>query len=142
MRLALDTDVLVAGTRSDLGASKQLLLAALDGCYTLLVSVPLVLQYESVLTRPEHLTIAPLTVDEVGVLLDALVGVGNPVRLSFRWRPCLSDPDDDMVLETAVNGAADLLVTFSRRHFTRAERQFHLRVVSPREALVLTGATT
>lgn len=89
----LDTNVLVAGTRSDLGASKQLLL-----------SVPLVLQYESVLTRPEHLRVAMLTAGEIGVVLDALVKVGNAVRHSFHWRPSLADPDDEMVLETAVNG--------------------------------------
>jgi len=51
----LDTDVMVAALRSDRGASRQLLLAALDRQFELLLSVPLILEYEAVLTRPEHL---------------------------------------------------------------------------------------
>lgn len=92
MKLVLDSDVVVAGTRSDLGASKQLLLAALASRYDLLLSVPLVVQYESVLMRREHRKAAQLTIEEVEVLLDALVAVGTPVRLSFLWRPSLTDP--------------------------------------------------
>jgi putative PIN family toxin of toxin-antitoxin system len=139
MRLVLDTDVVVAATRSDRGASKQLLFAAFDQRYELLLSVPLVLQYESVLTRPEHLNAAGLTAEEIGVILDALIKVGKPVRFSFHWRPCLSDPDDEMVLETAVNGAANLLVTFNRRHFAPAAGQFNLTLASPGEALTRIG---
>lgn len=60
----------------------------------------------------------------MGVILDALVAVGEAVRLSFLWRPTLTDPADDMVLETAVNGRAELLVTFNRRHFKTAARKF------------------
>jgi predicted nucleic acid-binding protein len=55
MRLVLDTDVLVAAFRSERGASRALLLAALDASYTLLVSTALWLEYEAVLTRPEQL---------------------------------------------------------------------------------------
>ncbi len=53
MRLVLDTDVVVAALRSDRGASRQLVLAALDGRIEMLVSVPLVLECEAVLTRPQ-----------------------------------------------------------------------------------------
>ena len=140
MKLVLDTDVLVAGTRSDRGASKQLLFAALDQRFELLLSVPLVLQYEDVLTRPEHLDAARITTEDVGTLLDALVSVGAAVRLAFRWRPTLTDPGDEMVLETAVNGGADLLVTFNRRRFARAVRRFQLQLASPGEALIQIGA--
>jgi putative PIN family toxin of toxin-antitoxin system len=136
MRLVLDTDVLVAALRSDRGASRQLLEAALAETYTLLLSVPLVLQYEAVLTRKDHLDAADVTEADVIILLDAVVAVAEPVRLSFHWRPLVSDPDDDMVAETAVNGAADLLVTFNRRDFARASHLFHLTIVSPGEALV------
>ena len=91
-------------------------------------------EYEAVLTRPEQRRISRLTVRGIGVILDALAAVGEAVRLSFLWRPALADPADDMVLETAVNGRADLLVTFDRRHFGLAE-SFDLPVVSPAEAL-------
>jgi putative PIN family toxin of toxin-antitoxin system len=136
MRVVLDSSILVAALRSSRGASRQLLLRAIDGRFTLLLSVPLVIEYESVLTRPEHLEAARATVSDVAVILDGLVSVAEPIRLSFRWRPALPDPADDMVLETAVNGRAELLVTFDRRHFVDAGRRFNVRVLSPADALV------
>jgi putative PIN family toxin of toxin-antitoxin system len=135
MRLVLDTTTMVAGLRSDRGASRQLQLLALERRYTLLLSVPLVIEYEAVLTRPEHLEAARITADEVTQLLDALVAVADPVRLSFLWRPRLPDPDDDMVLEAAVNGSADLLVTINQRDFSPVSNDFRLRIVTPGEAL-------
>ena len=113
----LDTDVIVAALRSDRGASRQLLLAALKRRFELLLSVPLILEYEAVLTRPQHLAACGLSSAEVGRVLDDLAGVARPVRLAFRWRPRLSDPDDDMVLETAINGSASAIVTFNQRDF-------------------------
>lgn len=59
----------------------------------------------------------------------------EPVRLSFLWRPMLPDANDDMVLETAVNGRADLLVTFNRRHFEAAPATFGIAVESPAETV-------
>jgi putative PIN family toxin of toxin-antitoxin system len=113
----LDTDVIVAAVRSDRGASRQLLLAALDQQFELLLSVPLILEYEAVLTRPQHLAACGLSTAEVGRVLDDLVAIARPVRLGFRWRPRLSDPDDDMVLETAINGSANAIVTFNHSDF-------------------------
>jgi predicted nucleic acid-binding protein len=86
------------------------------------MSVPLALQYESVLTRPEHLAAAGATVSEVARLLDALFAVCRPVEISFLWRPMLRDADDEMVLEVAVNGRADRLLTFNERDFAAADR--------------------
>ena len=119
----LDTDVLVAALRSSRGASRQLLLGALDHRFELLLSVPLMLEYEAVLTRPEHLTACGLRGEEVERVLDDLASVARPVRLAFRWRPRLSDPNDDMVLETAVNGNADAIVTFNQRDFRETSRR-------------------
>ena len=133
MRIVLDTDVLVAALRSDRGASRQLLISALDGKIEVLVSVPLVVEYEAVLTRPEHLQASGLTVVEVNEVLDALVKVSVPVLLRFLWRPRLKDPADEMVLETAVNGSADRLATFNVRHLAVAAREFGIRVLRPRD---------
>jgi putative PIN family toxin of toxin-antitoxin system len=136
MRLVLDTAAMVAAICSDAGASRHLLRAVLqrEGV-TLLVSVPLLMEYEAVMTRPEHLMAAGLTAAEVGALLDAVVAVAAPVRLAFLWRPLLPDIDDDMVLETAVNGRADWIVTFNRRDFALTEWLFGIAALSPVEAL-------
>src|SRR5271169_5298665 len=56
------------------------------------------------------------------MLLDALYAVCRPVEISFLWRPMLRDADDEMVLEVAVNGRADRLLTFNERDFAGAGR--------------------
>lgn len=93
------------------------------------------IEYESVLTRPEHLDASGLSTHEVQAVLDALATVIEPVRLAYLWRPTLPDVADDMVLETAANGRADLLVTINRRDFEPAAGLFALAIVSPAEAL-------
>ena len=134
MRLVLDTSIVVAGLRSEASASRFLLEAALDCRYTLLLSVPLVLEYEAVMTRPEHLSRSGLSAAEVSELLDAIVAIGEPVRLSFRWRPALRDAGDDMVLETAMNGGAGAIVTLNERDF-RDARCFGMKILTPKGAL-------
>ena len=131
----LDTDVIVAALRSNRGASRQLLLAALKQQFELLLSVPLILEYEVVLTRPEHLAASGLSSREVGRVLDDLGLVARSVRLAFRWRPMLSDPDDDMVLETATNGSANAIVTFNQRDFASVIKGFRCAAILPAAAL-------
>ncbi|MBS0472337.1 MAG: putative toxin-antitoxin system toxin component, PIN family [Proteobacteria bacterium] len=136
MRLVLDTAVMVAAIRSDQGASRRLLRGALERQgIAMLVSVPLLIEYEAVMTRREHLIASGLSVRDVGVLLDAVAKVAEPVQFDFLWRPALPDPDDDMVLETAVNGAAAAVVTFNRRDFAVSASQFGLQVWLPADAL-------
>lgn len=125
----------MAALRSDRGASRVLLVAALEDEYTLLASVPLMIEYEAVLTRPEHLEASGLSNQEVQAVLDAIATVIEPVRLAFLWRPMLSDVADDMVLETAMNGRADILVTVNRRDFEPRADLFAVRIASPAEAL-------
>jgi putative PIN family toxin of toxin-antitoxin system len=134
VRVVLDTDVLVAAVRSPKGASRWLLRAALEGGIEIVVSVPLILEYEAVLTRPEHLSGANLTAQEMIAVIDAVAVVGLHARFSFRWRPLLRDANDDMVLETAINGGVGLLVTFNVRDFGSAGEPFGCRAVLPNEA--------
>jgi len=108
----VDTDVMVAAFRSSLGASRRLLLAALERQFELLLSVPLILEYEAVLTRPLHLAARGLTRAEVCRVLDDLAAIAQPVHLGSRWRLRLTDPDDDMVLETALSACSKITAHF------------------------------
>jgi predicted nucleic acid-binding protein len=107
----------------------------LEHQFQFLISVPLFLEYEAVLTRPRQLQESGLSRDDVDLLLADLASVGSPVRLAYRWRPVLTDADDDMVLETVVNGGADAIVTFNVRHFRNAQSWFGCEILLPREAL-------
>ncbi len=126
---------MVAGLRSDQGASRQLLLLALDQQVITLASVPLILEYEAVLTRPEHLHQSGLSTEEVNAVLNALCAVLESVALRFLWRPQLKDPADEMLLETAVNGSADFITTFNLRHFGEASTRFGICAARPSEVL-------
>ena len=128
---------MVAAIRSDTGASRWLLRAALQRRrkLTLLVSVPLLIEYEAVMTRTEHLKAARLSAADIGTLLDAVAATCEPVELAYLWRPLLSDANDDMVLEAAVNGRADAIVTFNLRDFGAAAEQFNIAVLSPGDAV-------
>ena len=113
----------------------MLLAAALEERYPVVASVPLMLQYESVLCRPEHLAAARISAADVALLLDAVAMIVEPIRISYLWRPLLPDPGDDLVLETAVNGRADVVVTFNRRDFEPAVGRFGFDIIAPSDAV-------
>lgn len=135
VRLVLDTDVVVAGLRSPGGASAALLLAALERRLVLLANVALVLEYEAVCLREDHLQAAGVSEDEGRAFVDAVAALCEPVPSHFFWRPQLKDPADEMVLEAAVNGRADAIVTFNVRDYGRAPARFGVGVFLPSEAL-------
>ena len=135
MRLVLDTDVLVAAIRSERGASRQLLISALDERIVLVASTALWLEYEAVLTRPLHLAAMRLSAAEVRDVLAALAAVAEPVPIHFLWRPVLADAEDEHVLDLAMNGRADMLVTFNQDDFVEASKTFQIEVVTPAAAL-------
>lgn len=130
----MDTDAVVAAMRSRSGASAGLLLAARAGRTTLLATAALVVEYEAVCGRAEHRRAAGFGDDDLRVFLDAVVDLVEPVQPWFRWRPQLPDPDDELVLEAALNGRADAIATFNRRDFAPAVG-FGVEVLLPAEAL-------
>ena len=101
----------------------------------MVATVALFLEYEAVLTRPEHLARAEMTAAEANSALDVLAAVVEPVEPHFLWRPKLRDPDDDMVLEAAVNGRADAIVSFNARDFEGAVSEFGTELLTPAEIL-------
>jgi putative PIN family toxin of toxin-antitoxin system len=135
VRLVLDTNVIVAGMRSPAGASAALIRAARQGLITLLATVALALEYEAVCRQAEHKLASGLSDRQVDVFLDALIALAEPVETHFIWRPQLRDAADEMVLEAAINGGADVLVTFNIRDFGTVPSHFGVEVLLPREAV-------
>ena len=135
MRLMLDTNVLVTAFRSRAGAAAEVVRLIRRRELTMLATVALFLEYEEVLMRPEHLAGAEMTVAEANNALDVLAAVAEPVEAHFLWRPRLRDPDDDMVLEAAVNGRANAIATFNARDFTGVVSEFGIELLTPVEIL-------
>jgi putative PIN family toxin of toxin-antitoxin system len=134
-RIVLDTNVLVSGSRSRRGASFALLQLIGRQKVRPLLTTALVLEYQAVLNRIEHSSVHGLSMAEVDRFLSGLATLAEPVDLYFRWRPQLYDPQDEMVLEAAINGRADALISYNRRHFETAAARFGVKVFIPAEFL-------
>ena len=67
--------------------------------------------------------------------MNSLAGLIKPVRTHFLWRPTLNDPNDEMVLEVAVNGQADAIVTFNLKDYGSIPNTFNIDVLRPSDAL-------
>jgi putative PIN family toxin of toxin-antitoxin system len=131
MKIVIDTNVLVASLRSRRGASFKLVSLLPSNKFSIAISVPLVFEYEDALKRLSSLAI---TEQDIGYLIDFLCKIGYHQEIFFLWRPFLSDPSDDHVLEVAVAAGCDAIVTYNKRDFKGIER-FGLRVLDPRELL-------
>jgi putative PIN family toxin of toxin-antitoxin system len=113
MRVVLDTGVVLSGLASPAGASRLMLIAAWEGAIVPLASVAIMLEYEAVLKRPEHLLRMRLETDDIDRLLDNWAALVEPVVPYFSYRPSIRDPNDEMFVETAINGRAEALITFN-----------------------------
>jgi len=103
-----------------------------EDAFCLVLSVPLVLEYEEVAKRQARsLGLSHSDIDDI---IDYLCSIGEHRRIFFLWRPLLRDPHDDHVLELAVEAQADAIVTYNVRGFGLA-RTFGLDVQTPQQLL-------
>lgn len=134
-RITLDTSVIATALRSATGAGNAILRLVAQQKIIPLVTPALFLEYEDVLKRPEQRLVTGLSVDDIDGFLAALASACEPVEIRFQWRPQLLDAGDEMVLETAINGRAEAIVTYNIRDFLPAADRFGLRVLRPGEVL-------
>jgi putative PIN family toxin of toxin-antitoxin system len=131
-RIVLDTNVLVSALRSRRGASHKLLLLIDSAKFATVLSVAVFLEYEEAVKRMAgQITLSDVEVDDI---LDYVCEQAEHVTVSYTWRPMLSDPDDDMLLELAVAGHCDYIVTYNRRDFKGADA-FGIQLRTPKELL-------
>lgn len=133
--VVLDTDVIVTALRSPTGASSALLQAVVARQLTAVASVPLMIEYEAKCLLPEHYLAAGITREQALWFIDNLALLMRPVTNHFLWRPILNDPYDEMVLETAVNGRADSIVTFNLRDYRKTPPHFNIEIMTPQTAM-------
>jgi len=110
-------------------------MAVRRGEISMLANVALALEYEATCRRAEHGVAAGPSQAQVGVFIDAVIALAEPVETHFLWRPQLRDPGDELVLEAAVNGRAQAIVTFNRKDFGDIPTRFSVEVLAPIDAL-------
>ncbi len=135
-RIVLDTSVLISALRSRQGASFRLLSLIDENKFEFVLSVPLVIEYEAVAKRlAGEFGLSAVDIDD---FLDYLCRVGRHQKIHFLWRPHLHDPDDDMVLELAVESESRYLISHNLKDFSKVGR-FGIQALSPAEFLRVIG---
>lgn len=67
-------------------------------------------------------------------LIDALCSQTHHHDIYFLWRPFLSDPNDELILELAVASQCDYIVTHNISDF-RGIEEFGVQAITPRDFL-------
>jgi len=131
-RIILDTNVLYSGLYSSQGASFKVLRAIDEGKFRSVVSTALLFEYEDVLKRYQE--ILNLSNQKIEKILDNLCLLSDHQKIYFLWRPRLSDPKDDHILELAVASGVNLVVTHNTADFKGSDK-FGVRPITPKELL-------
>ena len=135
-QIVVDTNVIVAALRSRRGASHRLLRLIDRGKFEINISVPLVLEYEDAGKRIAKEVV--LRDEDIEDVVDYICKVANHHKVYYLWRPFLRDPKDDMVLELAVSGGCEIIVTYNVKDFEGVEA-FGLEVMTAKEFLEQIG---
>jgi len=135
VRIVLDTASFVTAVRSSDGAAGEVVRMIFREEIVPLMDLKLGLEYRDVALRPEHLMASALSKTEVLELIEALEAFAEPVEVLSKTRPLSPDPNDDMILDLAINGDAEALVTNNTKHFLGAGRRFGIPVLTPAELL-------
>lgn len=135
MKIVIDTNVLFTALKSSRGASYKLVSLLPEKIFSIAISVPLIIEYEDVLKRGN---LPSFDEKDISNFIDFLCHIGDQQDIFFLWRPFLPDPSDDLVLEVAVAGNCDAIITYNKRHFKNVEK-FGLRILDPKEFLTELG---
>ena len=135
MRIVFDTSSLITALRSGRGAAAEVLRLALLEKFVILLDYTIASEYRDVALRPEHLGASGRTAENVLSLIEGIESIAEPVVVTLKPRPLSPDPNDDMVLDVAINGRADVIVTQNTKHFASAARQYGTKVLTPVELL-------
>ena len=133
IKVVIDTNVLVSALKSNMGASYALISKLPSKKFQLVISVPLYMEYQAVLTRKENMTGAS-SKEEILAFLRYLCKISVRQRIFYLWRPWLKDPKDDMVLELAVASKCHYIVTYNLKDFSNIEK-FGIEAVTPKKFL-------
>lgn len=134
VELVIDTNVFVAGLRSSDGASREVLRRVLTKRYIPLFGNALWMEYCDLLDRPVFGDAT--TAEERRVILAALASCGRWTSVYYGWRPNLPDEADNHLIELALAGGAQGIVTHNTKDLCRGElRLGPLKILTPYESL-------
>lgn len=132
--IVVDTNVFVAALRSGGGPSREVIRRSLEGRYQPIFSNALWLEYEDLLVRDVWTQETPE--DDRRQVLAALAAASRWIKIFYRWRPNLRDEGDNHLVELAIAGGAEAIVTYNIRDFRLGDLRWpDLAVLTPPECL-------
>ena len=129
-QIVIDTNIFISALKNDTGASYYLLSLLGKSNFDTNISVPLIMEYESVANR--ILSSTNLNSSDLNDILDFICSVSNHHEINFVWRPFLKDPKDDLVLELAVKANCEYIITFNKKDFHGIQK-FGIKALTPYE---------
>lgn len=140
MIVVIDTNIFLAACLGSRPATK-IIADCLKGKHTPLMGSALFAEYEDILSRQALFKRSRLTSEERDELLDIFIASSQWVRIYFNWRPNLQDEGDNHLIELAVAGNADAIITRNLRDFKQAELHFpNLLIYTPEQFLEVNTA--
>lgn len=135
MKVVIDTNVFIGACLGQ-GACRAVIVACLEEKLIPLMGVALFSEYEDVLSRGDLFVRSRLDAAERSELLDIFVATCCWTRIYYGWRPNLRDEGDNHLVELAVAGGAEYIVTRNLRDVARMELLFPgLKAVFPETIL-------
>jgi uncharacterized protein len=135
-RIVVDTNVFIGAILSPAGENREVLRACLVGRARPLMGAALFHEYEDLLGRSELMALSPLAPRERDALFAAFLSVSEWVKVYFLWRPNLPDEADNHLIELALAGAAQTIITHNLRDLRQGELRFpELVIQAPRSFL-------
>lgn len=131
-RAVMDTNVLCAAFYSTTGASFEIFRRLRLSEWTAVLSNHLVHEYEEILKSHRHKL--GLSLDDVDQLLNAICARAEEWPLAHGWEPILQDPDDETLVQLAVESGANRVITHNVRDLAPA-RSLGIEVLKPVEFL-------
>jgi len=135
-RVVIDTNVFISSLKSKIGASYKLLYQVPKQKFEQCVSPTLIFEYESVAKRESQNI--PLTSKDIDIILDMICEWSIKCEIFFLWRPMLKDPNDDFILELAIESKSEFIITYNKNDFKGVEK-FGIKTLTPQEFLKLLG---
>ncbi len=135
-KVVIDTSVFISALVGKKGPSREILRQCLEGHHKPLISNTLFLEYEDVSSRSRIQKLCPLSGEEINALLRAFCSVCDWVPIYYLWRPNLRDENDNFLVELAIAGNAEAIVTNNIKDLKRAELSFEdLQILKPEQFL-------
>lgn len=134
--IVIDTNIIVSALKSRKGCSFSLLSKIDDKRFRVFLSVPLLLEYEAAIKRER--TKIKLSKSAIDVILDYICYIAVKRKIYYLWRPFLKDPNDDMLLELAVESNCDFIITFNKKDFQGIDI-FDIETLTPKDFLRMIG---